>query len=151
MQLVVVVTTSIMGCCGISCVCERARVVRSIGGGVNRSLLRSGVRLAQPFSVLTVRVEEPSLHEAIESLGVRVLRVLHPLPACERIRVNRPIAVVVGSMIRAEDMECVSKAAAEVEARLVEVGLVGADQLVGVLQRVLNSVVVRRSVLPSAV
>jgi hypothetical protein len=110
-----------------------------------RSQFPSGVRFAPSFTVLTVRIGEPSVYGAIERLGLQVLRVRHPLPACQRIRVTRPIAVIVGPTIRAADMDCIAQAAAEVEARMVELTVVGEDRLGAVLQRVVGAVVVQRS------
>jgi len=115
-----------------------------------RSELRSGVRFAPSFTVLTVRIGEPSVYEAIEHLGLQVLRVRHPLPACQRILVTRPIAVIVGPTIRAADMDSIAQAAAEVGARVVEVSMVGEDRLAAVLQRVVSAAVVQRSALPAS-
>jgi hypothetical protein len=113
--------------------------------------LHSGVRLASSFTILTVRIGEPSVYEAIARLGLRVLQVRHPLPACQRIVVTRPVAVVVGPTIRATDMDCIARAAAEVEARLVELAMVGEDRIAAVLQRVVSAVVVERSSLPASI
>lgn len=99
-------------------------------------------------SILTVRVDEPSIHEAIERIGLQVLRVRHPLPACQRILVTRPLAVVVGPTMRAVDTEDVARAAAHVAARFIEVAAVGEDRLLTVLQRVIQAAVIERSVLP---
>jgi hypothetical protein len=117
-------------------------------GGTVRTPLQSGVRLGAVHSILTVRVDESSIHEALESAGLLVLRVRHPLPACQRILVTRPIAVVVGPTLRAVDREDLARAAAHVKARLIEIAMVGEDRLVSVLQRVIQAAVIERSVLP---
>jgi hypothetical protein len=114
-----------------------------------RSLLRSGVRFAPSLTVLTVRVGEPSVYETIEHLGLQVLRVRHPLPACQRILITRPIAVIVGPTIRVADMDCIAQAAAQVEARMVELSVVGEDRVGAVLQRVVSAAIVQRSALPA--
>jgi predicted transcriptional regulator len=95
-----------------------------------------------------VGVDEPSVQAAIESIGVPVLKVRHPLPACQRIHVTRPVVVVVGPM-RAVDVECVAAAAAEVKARVVELAVIGEDRITTVLERVINAALVERSVLPA--
>jgi hypothetical protein len=104
-----------------------------------RTPLQSGVRLGSGACILTVRVDDPWTQATIERLGVPLLQVRHPLPACERILVNRPIVVVVGPKIRAQDMQCVARAAAEVHATLVEAAFVGEARLVSVLLRAIEA------------
>jgi hypothetical protein len=113
-----------------------------------RTPQQSGVRLSAPHCILTVGVDDPSVQAAIERVGLRVLRVRHPLPACQRILVMRPIVVVVGPM-RAVDVEDVAARAAEVNARVIEVAVISEQRLTAVLQRVINAAVVERSALPA--
>ncbi len=51
-----------------------------------------------------------------------VLRVRHPLPACERVRTMRPLVVVVGPTVARLDIDALVHAAREAEAEVVEMG-----------------------------
>jgi hypothetical protein len=56
------------------------------------------------------------------ALGVRVVRVTHPLSACERMRVLRPSVVVVGRGVSNRDLVLLSEAAREASIKLVRLG-----------------------------
>jgi hypothetical protein len=82
----------------------------------------SGVRLKASTCILFVRVlpdEESACMAALADGTARALRVRHPLPACERIRVVRPAVVVIGRM-RDEDAGLVRDAAREVGSEVVD-------------------------------
>jgi hypothetical protein len=114
-----------------------------------RTPLQSEVRLSSRASILTVRVVDPWTQATIESFGLPLLRVRHPLPACERILVTRPIVVVIGPTIRPADVELVARAAAKVNARVVEAASVGETQLVSVLRRAINAALTEQACVPS--
>ena len=59
----------------------------------------------EPPAVMLVRIaagEEPR-ELALDDLFVRVLRVRHPVPACQRIRITRPHVVIFGESVRLAD------------------------------------------------
>jgi hypothetical protein len=70
------------------------------------SLPRSGPRRKGPW-VMLVRVKRGDEEDrlGLSALGVRVVRVTHPLPACERMRVLRPSVVVAGPGIGDLDLD----------------------------------------------
>jgi hypothetical protein len=56
----------------------------------------------------------------LDELNVEVLRVRHPLPACQRMEVTRPLIVVLGEEVRAVDVAFVKRTAREIGARVVQ-------------------------------
>jgi hypothetical protein len=85
----------------------------------------SGLRLKASTCILLVRAhpdEEARCLAALDDLTARVLRVRHPLPACQRIRVVRPTVVVVGRGVRDEDARLLIDAAREAGSEVVELG-----------------------------
>lgn len=71
----------------------------------DRPVLRTGVRKRAPVRVMLVRVPEALEPPELVLTAVQILRVRHPIPACERMRVTRPEVVVVGHGVR--DVDCV--------------------------------------------
>jgi hypothetical protein len=98
------------------------------------------VRLRKP-SVMLVAIEhedEPSeLGHGELAASVQVLRVRQPLPACQRMRNVRPVAVLVGPGVLSWAMAFVQQAARESGAVLLQLGpLVARDALGDWLMRV---------------
>jgi hypothetical protein len=58
----------------------------------------------------------------VEEAGGRVLRVRHPLPACQRMQVMRPLVVIVGESVRAQDTELLIEQARAIGAAIVQLG-----------------------------
>jgi hypothetical protein len=56
----------------------------------------------------------------LDDLDVEVLRVRHPLPACQRMEVTRPVIVVLGEEVRPIDVAFVKRTAREIGARVVQ-------------------------------
>jgi hypothetical protein len=108
--------------------------------------VQSGVRLGSATSILTVGIDDASTLAAIQGIGLPVMRVRYALPACERIRVNRPIVVVIGATIRAVDVERVATAAAQVDAQVVEIGFIGKGQLRIVLGPIVEAILAEQDV-----
>ena len=70
---------------------------------------------------MLVRIE-PGLEPTelgLELLPVRVLRVRHPLPACVRMRILRPEAVLVGESVQPRDLSLLMDSAYEIQAALM--------------------------------
>lgn len=85
----------------------------------------SGLRLKASACILLVRVpadDEAACVAALDDMTARVLRVRHPLPACERVRVVRPAVVVIGRGVRDDDARLLIDAAREAGAEVVELG-----------------------------
>lgn len=109
----------------------------------------SFVRVSKPY-VMLVRIEpgeEPAALGLRELAGaVRVVRVRHPIPACERMRVLRPLVVVVGESVRSWAMPCLEEAAAEIDAAVLPLGpLVATEALRDWLSRALERGLKRRA------
>ena len=64
----------------------------------------------------------------------------HPLPACERIRVTKPLVVVIGPSVRSFDVDLVVEAASLVSAPVIEAWSTNSDWLVSEVRRALSSV-----------
>ena len=64
---------------------------------------------------MLVRIEREEEQSGLdlESLGVVIYRVRHPLPACQRMRVLRPEVVLLGESVLSPDMAHVLFAAHE--------------------------------------
>ncbi len=79
----------------------------------------------QPDVVMLVRVEpwEESML-LLRDLDVQVVRVRHPLPACERMKVTKPSVVIVGAGVRTKDFELIVDEAYELRAAVLQVGQV---------------------------
>jgi hypothetical protein len=74
-------------------------------------------------SVLLVRVAaDEEADSGVNELALRVLRVRHPLPARERIRVMRPSLIVVGRGVREVDVDLLRDGAREIGAETLELG-----------------------------
>ena len=82
----------------------------------------SYVRL-QPDVVMLVRMEaweEQML--LLRDITAEVVRVRHPLPACDRMRVMKPAVIIVGASVRPADFERVVDEAYELRAAVLQVG-----------------------------
>jgi hypothetical protein len=75
-------------------------------------------------SIMLVQVEpgdEPR-ELALAELPVRVLRVRYPLPACVRMLVMRPLAVIIGPAVVELDLAFLFRAAEVTEAATLQLG-----------------------------
>jgi hypothetical protein len=96
-----------------------------------RALRRDSFIRMKPL-VMLVRIEpgEEPRELGLDELGVDVVRVRHPLPACERLRVVRPMVVIVNAQVRPQDVAFVRRAASEIGARVLQLGpIMARDQL----------------------
>jgi len=94
--------------------------------------------------VMLVRIERGD-EPCDLGLDVEVLRVRHPLPACERMRVTRPAVVILSPDVRAWDVVHVEQTAQEVGAAIIQLGpLVARDALAEWLREVLSESASRR-------
>lgn len=104
-------------------------------------------------SVMLVRIEpghEPS-ELGLDDLPVRVLRVRHPLPACVRMRILRPEAILVGPSVQPRDLSLLMDVAYETQAALMPLShMVGQCALRPWLLRMLDVVQERRAQPPAA-
>jgi hypothetical protein len=75
--------------------------------------------------IMLIRIEPkaaPASGWGLDELNAEVLHVKHPLPACERMRITRPVVVIVGEDVRPVDAAFIKRAAREIGARVVQVG-----------------------------
>jgi hypothetical protein len=74
--------------------------------------------------VMLVRIERGAVpcELGLDELGVDVVHVRHPLPACERMRVLRPAVVIVHAEVRAHDAAYLKRAASEIGAKTLQLG-----------------------------
>lgn len=110
---------------------------RALGGGIARALYPvameqsvaakrvSYVDIKTDDVVMLVRVEawEESML-LLQDIDARVVRVRHPLPACERMRVQKPAVIIVGASVRPKDFELLVDEAYELRAAVLQVGQV---------------------------
>ena len=84
----------------------------------------SQLRLRKATSIMLVVVDDAEQSRGIDwtDFADRVLTVRQPLPACERMRVTRPLVVVVGPTVARRDVELLSDAAREIGAEVVAPG-----------------------------
>ncbi len=91
--------------------------------------------------IMLVRVGSPeeNAYWGLDELGVDVLRVRHPLPACARMQVTRPKVVILGEDIRPMDVAFIKRTAREIGAKIVQLGpLIARDALRGWVRSALN-------------
>ena len=90
-----------------------------------RSALRNSFVGIKVDEVMLVRVEpwEESML-LLQDIEANVVRVRHPLPACERMRVVKPAVIIVGASVRAKDFELIIDEAYELRAAVLQVGQV---------------------------
>jgi hypothetical protein len=105
----------------------------------------SYVRL-QPEVVMLVRIEpwEESMIP-LRDMHARVVRVRHPLPACERMRIQKPAVIIVGAGVRTQDFELLVDEAYELRAAVLQVGQVPIGKLRTWIATVLDRVRQRRA------
>lgn len=105
----------------------------------------SYVRL-QPDVVMLVRIEpwEESML-LLRDLNTRVVRVRHPLPACERMRVQKPAVIIVGASVRPKDFELLVDEAYELRAAVLQVGQVPFGKLRAWIATALDRIRERRT------
>jgi hypothetical protein len=101
----------------------------------------SGVWLKGPC-VMLVRIEHaaelPELDE--EGRRLRVVRVRHPVPACQRMAVLQPRVVIVGESVREWDFALLQAQARKIGAAILRLGpLVSREAIPGWLRQVLES------------
>jgi hypothetical protein len=105
----------------------------------------SYVRL-QPDVVMLVRIEEwEESMLLLRDLNTRVVRVRHPLPACERMRVQKPAVIIVGASVRPKDFELLVDEAYELRAAVLQVGQVPFGKLRSWIAMALDRVRQRRA------
>jgi len=91
---------------------------------------RSSFVRYQPHVVMLVRVaswEESPL--CLDDLPARVVRVRHPLPARERIRITKPAVIIVGAGVRPKDFELLVDEAYFLGAAVMQLGQVPPGRL----------------------
>jgi hypothetical protein len=102
---------------------------------------------------MLVRIDpghEP-LELGLDELPVRVLRVRHPLPACVRMRILRPEAILVGASVQPRDISLLMDAAYEIQAAIMPLSqMVERCALRPWLLRMVDVVEERRSTNPPA-
>jgi hypothetical protein len=80
-------------------------------------------------SVMLVRIEPGEEPEGLDldALAVHVFRVRHPLPSCVRMSVLRPEVILVGPSVQPRDLACMIEQANEIQAAVVWMTLLGAQ------------------------
>ena len=80
------------------------------------------LRLRKATSIMLVVVDDAEQAMTIDwtELAHRVLRVRQPIPACERMRITRPLVVVVGPTVARRDVDQLRDAARETGSEVVE-------------------------------
>jgi hypothetical protein len=81
----------------------------------------------------------------LRDLHTRVIRVRHPLPACERMRVTKPAVIIVGASVRPRDFELLVDEAYELRAAVLQVGQVPFGKLRTWIAMALDKVSQRRA------
>jgi hypothetical protein len=105
----------------------------------------SYVRL-QPDVVMLVRIEEwEESMLLLRDLNTKVVRVRHPLPAVERMRVQKPAVIIVGASVRPKDFELLVDEAYELRAAVLQVGQVPFGKLRTWIAMALDKVRQRRT------
>jgi hypothetical protein len=105
-------------------------------GGAQGSAVESRRSLlalsALPF-IMLVQIEcgEEPWELGLAELPVRVLRVRYPLPASVRIRVMRPLAVIIGPTVVERDLPFLFRAADATHAATLQLGRVLARAALG--------------------
>ena len=100
----------------------------------------------QPPVVMLVRVaswEESPL--CLQDLPARVVRVRHPLPARERMRIMKPAVIVVGASVRPKDFELLVDEAYGLDAAVMQLGQVPFGKLRLWIDMMLDKVGQRRA------
>ena len=70
-----------------------------------------------------MRVDRSATQDwGLDELDIEVLRVRHPLPACARMVVTRPVLVILGQEVRSVDIAFVKRVAREINAKVVQLG-----------------------------
>jgi len=100
----------------------------------------------QPAVVMLVRVaswEESPL--CLQDLPARVVRVRHPLPARERMRIMKPAVIIVGASVRPKDFELLVDEAYGLDAAVMQLGQVPFGKLRLWIDMMLDKVGQRRA------
>jgi hypothetical protein len=84
----------------------------------------SQLRLRRAASIMLVRVDPADEAGDLDLNAYTdcVLRVKHPLPACERVRTMRPLVVIVGPAVSQLDVDALVLAAREADCEVVRMG-----------------------------
>ncbi len=72
--------------------------------------------------LVRVAPEDEPEELGLEDLPVRVLRVRHPVPACQRMSVTRPLVVIVGESVREEDRQMIVEHAHRIDGAALPLG-----------------------------
>jgi hypothetical protein len=78
-----------------------------------------------PAVVMLVRVaswEESPL--CLHDVPARIVRVRHPMPARERMRITKPAVIIVGAGVRPKDFELLVEEAYALDAAVMQLGQV---------------------------
>jgi hypothetical protein len=84
----------------------------------------SSIRVRNLPSVMLVRVDSPEVVRALERFGVRQV-----IPACERMRIMKPMLVLIGEDLRSEDVCYLYERAVELDADVLQPHLIPRSQL----------------------
>jgi hypothetical protein len=79
---------------------------------------------------MLVRVETPGVIRALARFSVEVLNVRQAIPAYERMRITKPLLVLLGESILPEDVNGLYERAIELDADVLRPHLIPADELV---------------------
>lgn len=81
------------------------------------------VAVCRPCIMLVRVAPEEELEELdLEDLPVRVLRVRHPVPACQRMGITRPLVVIIGDSVRDEDRQMLVDQAHRIDGAALPLG-----------------------------
>ena len=74
--------------------------------------------------IMLVRIERGEEPEELLRLNeeCQLLRVRYALPACERMRITRPLVVVLGPNVREWDVVHLERTATEIDATMIQLG-----------------------------
>jgi hypothetical protein len=115
------------------------------GGRVPSPRHESSVRVRRPC-VLLVRIEEGEEpgELGLSELFVQVLRTRHAVQACHRMGIVRPLVVVVGELVRADDIGLLDERAAEIGAEVLQLNPLVSRALRAWMRRALETAMARR-------
>jgi len=107
---------------------------------------RSDIRFVRPCILLVcIAAGEEPPELGLDDAPARILRVRHPIPACTRARVNRPLVVIVGETVQ-EDISPLVATCRRIGAHLLHLGpLVPREVLSGWLSRAMELSLARRA------
>lgn len=78
---------------------------------------------------MLVRVDSPEVVRALERFNVQILHVRQVIPAYERMRITKPLLVLLGDSLRSEDVHEIFERAMELDADVLQPHLIPRDEL----------------------